>query len=232
MILSGKLSVFYAPLAKSVLSAPYALALKVPIQFLERNMKKRRDPTLSPQEDALTFVNKARGVVSLFNLLDIAGGPALSNALFPMGEWAFPIFDKVEKHLLSLPLPRESYRDVLERIGDYSGLYKMQQSLIGGKGFDFGSWLNPEGVDDLEEGWNSMLVARRGLCWNATCPSSGTGVRARFCSQCKVIRYCSEEVRLRTVQLYRTETDIHPSTFSVNEQHGNTKRHLTSAFAC
>lgn len=104
----------------------------------------------------------------------------------------------MEKHLLSLPLPRESYRDVLRRIGDYAGLYKMHQRMMNPRNtakLDASrDWLDPEGVDDVEEAFHSMGIAKKGLCWNAHCPSNGAGVRARFCSQCKFIRYCSEEV--------------------------------------
>lgn len=194
--LTGKLATFYEPFAKEVLAPPFTLALKQPIRHLDRIMKRQPDPELTLEENATQFVTEARGVVSLFNSLGMVDKGGLDTALFPMGEWAFPIFNRVEKHLLALPLPQHSYRDVLRRVGDYAGLYKMQQAIMNpgeGTSDDFMKWLNPEGVDDVEEAFNSMAIAKKGLCWNAHCPSGGTGVRARFCSQCKFIRYCSEE---------------------------------------
>ncbi|KAJ3538246.1 hypothetical protein NMY22_g5245 [Coprinellus aureogranulatus] len=191
--LVGKLSTFYEPFAKAVLAPPFSLALKAPIQSLERAMKRKPNPTLTPQENAALFVRDARGVTSLFNSFYIAGKDAFDDGLFPMGEWAFPIFYRAEKHLLSLPIPKESYRDVLRRLGDYVGLYHMSKPASSGEGFDFQKWFNPDGIDELEEAFHAMGIAKKGMCWNAQCPSSGTGVRARFCSQCKFIRYCSEE---------------------------------------
>lgn len=84
--LTGKLSTFYQPFAKAVLSPPFTLALKLPIQHLENAMNRRPDSQLTTEENAKQFVTEARGVVSLFNSFGVVDQSALNAGLFPMGE--------------------------------------------------------------------------------------------------------------------------------------------------
>jgi hypothetical protein len=51
--------------------------------------------------------------------------------------------------------------------------------------------------DPVYDAFAEMAMVRKGGCANTTCPNTSGTVYARLCSQCNVMRFCGEHVRLR-----------------------------------
>ncbi|RXW24380.1 hypothetical protein EST38_g1463 [Candolleomyces aberdarensis] len=191
----GKVASFYLPFCQEVVRPPYKLSAILPLQQLENAMKRYADPSLGEiTERATEFESEVR---LASNILQDIGLISQSNVFFTVdSKRTLSVFKRLLEHLSRLPIPREIFADMLPQFEDYVVIAQSHVDEDEGRIPQLGELLSRitlPSEDDPQEGYNMMVIARRGGCWNISCIANSEGLRTPLCAQCDLIRYCSKK---------------------------------------
>jgi hypothetical protein len=194
--LVGKVASFYLPFCQEVVKPPYKLSAILPLQQLENAIKRYADPSRGDlTEKATEFESEVR---LASNILQDLGLAIQSNVFFTVdSKRTLSVFKRLLEHLSRLPIPRDIFADMIPQFEDYVVIAQSHVDEDEGRIPQLGELLSRitlPSEDDPKEGYNMMVIARRGGCWNISCIADSEGLRTPLCAQCDLIRYCSKRV--------------------------------------
>ncbi|KAJ2932533.1 hypothetical protein H1R20_g4525, partial [Candolleomyces eurysporus] len=208
--LAANLASFHTPFARELMRPPYTLGLLQPLAQLEESiMIPNLSEMKSPRMSCLIYDREILPVVGIIEAVLYCDRDGFIEMLVNTKDTVLPIIERLTSRLAQLPPPVwGSHMALLEGFAAMAKATKDPQT--GGfiipdsatKEFNKAKAVVENRLFDIRSTFEVMVPIRKGGCWNIACPNSGgSGMpKLRLCSQCDLLRYCGQKVRVIFLQ--------------------------------